>query len=233
MKESQAVKKVKEGHAAKADKVDEAKHGASVVADKTASDELPEEDPEHHTREEVFDIKDVNVNVLLANAEFKRSLNIVCKAVFGQFGASPRYGEWEDLSQEVLMRLDPWLHKYKGTATLKSVLNRIATNLCIDEFRRQDAQIRAHVEIDFEEINLETLRSPFAEDIDARILFAECRNRLSGVQRVIFDEFFTEGRTLTEIAHRHNFSPQTAVNKMFGILKELRQFVAGWDSSRA
>ena len=229
MKESQAVKKVKEGHEAKADKVDEAEHSASVVADKTALDELPEEDPEHHVDEVIFDIKDVPV--LLANEEFKRDLNTVCKAVFGRFGASPRYGEWEDLRQEVLMKLDPWLHKYKGKATLKSVLNRIATNLCIDEVRRQDAKIRAHVEIDFEEINLETLRSPFAEDVNARILFAECRDRLSGVQRVIFDEFFTDGRTLTEIAHRHHFSPQTAVNKMFGILKELRQFVAGWDNS--
>jgi RNA polymerase sigma factor (sigma-70 family) len=231
MKDSQAVKKVKEGHAAEAGKAEEAEHGTFVVADKTASEELPEEDPAHHPGEAVFDIKDINV--LLANAESQRSLDTVCKAVFRQFGASPRYSEWVDLRQDVLIRFDPWIKKYKGTATLKSVLNRIATNLCIDEFRRQDAKIRAHVEIGFEEINLETLRSPFAEDADARILFTECRNRLSGLQRVIFDEFFTEGRTLTEIAHRHNFSPQTAVNKMFGILKELRQFVAGWDSSGA
>jgi RNA polymerase sigma factor (sigma-70 family) len=209
---------------AKTDRRQDSLPGDELPAqDSLLKDELPEEDPAHHTDEVVFDSAEINVH--LANEEFQRKLDTVCKAVFRQFGASPRYSEWLDLRQEVLISFYSWLHKYKGTATLKSVLNRIATNLCIDEFHRQDAKIRAHVEINFEELNLETLRSPFAGDIDARILFEECRNHLSGAERVIFDEFFTEDRSLSEIARRHGFSQQTVVNKFGSIISKIRSLV--------
>lgn len=168
----------------------------------------------------------------LDDPEFQTHLDTVCRTVFAKFGPLPRYSEWQDLRQEVIIKLSPWLREYKGKATLKTVLGKIAANLCIDEIRRQEARSRAHVEIDFEELNSEALSMPSADDPDARILFAECRSQLSGLERIVFDEYYTEGRTLLEIAHRHQFSPQTAMNKMFSILEKLKRFVAGQDDSK-
>lgn len=190
-----------------------------------ASDELSEKEPEHHSK--TAPVNDLDPNILLASPEFQRDLDIVCQSVFKQFGPSQTYSEWLDLRQETSFNFVPWLKNYQGKATLKSILNRIATNLCIDEVRRQKSRIRAHVEINLDEIDLETLRNPITEDTDRRILFEECRSQFSGEKLVIFDEFFTEGRSLREIARRHRFSPQTAVNQFAQILRKLRQFVLG------
>jgi RNA polymerase sigma factor (sigma-70 family) len=178
------------------------------------------EDPEHR-----YD--DLDPEILLESPEFQNYLEVVCRAVFNQFGPSPTYGEWVDLRQETLLNFVPWLKKYERKATLKSILNRIATNLCIDEVRSQKTKTRAHVEVKLDEIDLESMRNPINEDTDRRILFQECRGQFTGLKQALFDEFFTEGRSLREIAKRHEIAPQTAVNLMGRILKELKQFVLG------
>jgi len=170
---------------------------------------------------------DLDPDMLLESKEFQSVLKVTCGAVFNQFGPSPTYGDWEDLRQETLINFVPWLKQYEGKATLKSILNRIATNLCIDAVRRQHTKTRAHDEVKLDELDLESMRNPITEDTDRRILFQECRSQFTDRKLVIFDEFFTEGRSLREIAKRHGFSPQTAVNLMGEILREARQFVLG------
>jgi len=206
-----------------------AKIGRNRDASQGASfgDEIrEEEEPAHHEVGE----SDPDV-MLLASPEFGRALNVVCQAVFRKFGPSPRYAEWQDLRQETLIKFIPWLKANEDEATLKVTLTRIATNLCIDEERRRKALIRAHVETDLDEIDIEALRNPAAEDADVRVLFEECRSRFSGRKRLVFDEHFIEGRSLSEIAKRHGFSPQTGINILGQILSEVSPLILGQSAS--
>lgn len=212
----QAVKKAGEA----AQKVNEETGQHSSTG---GTDERQEDDPEHHVKESRTDVSDPEK--LLETLEIQRDLDIVSQSVFKRFGPSPRYSEWQDLRQETAIKFLLWRSEYRHEATYKTILNRIATNLCIDEVRRQKALPRAHEEVDLETIDIESLRDRPTRDTELRILLSECRNQLSDIERVVLDEYHIEGRSLTEVATRHGFSTTTAVNVNGRLLKKLRQLV--------
>lgn len=186
-------------------------------------EELQVKDSEDMLEEPIVSSSDVNE--LMESPVFQQVLNGVCQSVFNQFRPSPRYGEWQDLRQDVAIKFMLWVEEYQGQANFKVVLKKIATNLFIDDSRRQGALLRSYTQINLDDIDLEVVRKPDAEDIDAHILFAECRNELSARERLVFDEYFTEGRNLREIAYSHHLSPPAIVKTLQRILTKLKLLI--------
>lgn len=168
------------------------------------------------------------VHELLANGDFQKILNKVCRSVFRLYGPSSNYGEWEDLRQEVVAQFVARYDKYERDISLQLILKQIAIKLCRDAARRENARRHGYTKVDIEHAHLEDLLySSTAADVDARILLKECWRSLSILEREVFYEFFIEDRNPREIAEALQFSRQKIIYTLEHIYRQLRPLITG------
>src|SRR5690349_12821214 len=137
-----------------------------VVANKgiqgiaTIETECENEDPEHSLEEPFHNEAQPNTGSFLDSAEFRDAiedgdfqadLKWACQFTFNRFSQST-HSTWEDLQQEVLIRLGNWLPRYRKEAKRRTVFARIATNVLIDATRSEKSIRRQHEQISFEDL---------------------------------------------------------------------------------
>ena len=107
------------------------------------------------------------------------------------------------------MRFFRWLPRYKGSLKCRPVLVKIAKNLLIDEARK-----RRDLEIDWNNVDLDSLIGASGKELETAILFNECMDELSELQRDCFIECRVRGRTSREVAKDLKVSAPTVINRL-------------------
>lgn len=148
----------------------------------------------------------------LESPGFQDDLHAACRRAMSSHGfAQSKYRTVKDLEQAVLVRFFKWLPRYKGSLKCRPVLRKIAKNLLIDEGRRS---ARHGLEIDWDTVDLDSLRGPSGKEIETKILFHECMDLLSQEQRHAYIECRWNGRTSRDVAKDLKVSAPTVINRL-------------------
>ena len=163
---------------------------------------------------------------LLDDPKFLSDLKGACQWVLYRYQDSNN-PSLEELSQEVLIRFGKWLNQYRREANYQTVLQKIATNILIDESRRRNAKRRWHQEVDLTTFDLESVRGPSGNQIEFEILRTECVDKLPPKDRQIFIQYHDEGRSLREIAAELGISVPSMSQRWSRIVKKLARCMRG------
>jgi len=148
----------------------------------------------------------------LESPGFQADLHAACQGAMNSHGfAQSTYRTVEDLKQAVLMRFSKWLPRYKGSLKCRPVLRKIAKNLLIDEGRKSARQGK---EIDWNKVDIDSLRGASGKELETAILFHECIDQLSPEQRHAFIECRLKGRTSRDVAKDLKVSAPTVINRL-------------------
>lgn len=148
----------------------------------------------------------------LESPGFLADLHAACQRAMNSHGfAQSTYRNVKDLEQAVLMRFFRWLPRYKGSLKCRPVLFILAKNLLIDEGRKSP---RHDLEIDWDNVDLNSLIGTSGKELEMAILFHECMDELSDVQRYCFIECRLNGRTSREVAKDLKVSAPTVINRL-------------------
>ena len=152
----------------------------------------------------------------------------IIRRVVRRKGGLPPGSTCEDLRQEVLTRLFSWLRTGRKPDNLVALLTTLVKNCLVDMQRHQQAErrdSRKEVDIDDPDRGETQWLAGIDKDIRGKILLDELREKLSGPDRVIFEQVFYENRTLTDIAEERGVTKQAVSARLGRILKKFRPLV--------
>src|SRR5256885_1386936 len=120
------------------------------------------------------------------------------------------YADGDELAQQVSIRLIDCQHRFRGDATWRTYLFRIACNLLKDEFRKdRSAKRRRDLAVSLDSRDWDSLPGDSGREIEDRILLEECLDRLTSEERQIYLGSCRHGRTLKAIGTDLGYSATT------------------------
>jgi RNA polymerase sigma factor (sigma-70 family) len=153
---------------------------------------------------------------------------IIRRVVYRRGGLPPGC-PLQDFIQDVLLRLLSWTRTGRTVENPVGLLVRLTENLLVDTHRWHRAQRRDYLKEvwidDPERSEVQHLAGGGGGDVRGRILLDELRATLSGKERDLFERYFIEGSTITEIAVERGVSKQAVSAQLGRLLKKLRPFV--------
>lgn len=156
---------------------------------------------------------------LMKDAEFLRTLDVICQRTISKYRASSVYS-WEDLRQDVLIKFGKWLSGYRHEASLKTVLVKIAINQLVDVSRRKSEQAGSLDEYDLE------LKQYVEADIVSRVRIKQLLEKLkTDEERQLFVECVVEGRNASEIGKARGVTRQAVSKQLARLAQKLKPFV--------
>lgn len=167
-------------------------------------DETPSDQPSQEQANVLLNSKDFME--ALDDPAFRNDLKRACQWIFRRYSQST-LSSWEDLQQEVLLRLARWLPAYRQEANRRTVFTKIARNVLIDIHRSEGTQRRQHEEVTLDELATEPIGERSGKEIENRIFLNECLEGLSEDERNLVDEFFVKGKSLRQLAIVYGVSP--------------------------
>ena len=161
----------------------------------------------------------------LDTPEFQSGLSAACRRVMESYGdAQSTYRSVADLEQDVRLRVLRWTPDFRGEASWRTVLRRIAKNAVIDAIRRDKGWPRDNAEVDWDNISIESLRV-FAQagpQADRLILLRQCFARLPADERQLFIDCYVRGQNHKHVAQRLKVSRQTIEQRLRAIRLKMK-----------
>lgn len=179
------------------------------------------EDPEHAT-----------LSKLMNSAHFQKACNDICRSMWSRYRPIEKFPEWEDLRQEVQLKVMKGYQKFEYQADIKTWLYRIATNACLDACRKGVYMNEHHVrtarkQVALEDVNVDALKPIFPPDIISQIYLKEVWKLLTQEERdfvKVWDECGSSREIGAEMRRRGmagGTSPMAVLNRMRRIREKL------------
>lgn len=146
----------------------------------------------------------------------------VAKTVFGMLG---QCGEAEDVGQETMVRLYRSLPKFKGEASLKTYVTRIAMNVSIDALRRRKRKAWQFWRTDDgEEVEVADPRSDHA-DLEKKQSVEKALKGLNTDQRSVIVLRLIQGYSTEEVATMLDVPVGTVLSRLARGKKQLAEIL--------
>ena len=163
------------------------------------------------------------MNSFLESPEFQADLHAACRRAFNRFRhGQSTYQSVDDLQQDVLVKFIRWLPRYKGSPKCGPILLIIAKNLLIDAKKRDKA---ARHSVDWENVELDSLKGASGKELEAQILWRECMSELTEKERHIVEECWVKGRTSRDVAEEQGVSAPTVIDHLKKAIAKLEKCV--------
>jgi len=167
-------------------------------------------------------IKILNGNPDLFRVLVERYKGSVAGVIKGMLGDCP---EAEDVGQETFIRFYHSLADFRGEASLKTYLIRIAMNLSLNELKKRKRFTNTTVYIDSGiPINHEN-EMPDHERADTMEMIQNAIDKLEPKQRAVFVLRIVEGYSTKETAKALQIPLGTVLSRLSRALEEMRRFV--------
>lgn len=123
----------------------------------------------------------------------------------------------------MLLRVFRWAPNFRGEASWRTVLTRIAENLIIDAILRDKGWPRDNAEVDWDNIPIESLRvfARAGPEADRLILLRECFASLSAEERQLFIDLRDQKQEA--VAQRLKVSRQTIAKRLQAIRLKIKR----------
>ncbi len=171
---------------------------------------------------EIID-KVLNGNPDLFRLLVERYKNPVAAIIKGMLGDCP---EAEDVGQETFIRLYYSLSEFRGEASLKTYLIRIAMNLSLNELKRRKR-------INKSTVNIESgVRINFTDEItvheraEIKEMIQKAVEKLDPRQRSVFTLRVVEGYSTKETAEILKIPLGTVLSRLARAMEEMRELVS-------
>lgn len=152
----------------------------------------------------------------------QRYEHVVAATVIGMLGPG---AEAEDVGQETFIRFYAALDRFRGEASLKTYLTRIAINLSLNALKRRKRFRARHVAGDAREtIGLVSAATPVdrAESEEARELVRRAIDQLAPRQRAVVTLRLIDGYSTRETAEILGVPEGTVLSRLSRALKKLQ-----------
>lgn len=189
----------------------------------------------------LFDDQSTNGREFVDGSEQRTKVLRICIAVINDYEVPATYGA-EDLYQNVMFRFWKYLPRYRGEASLSTIIRKVALNQLIDmrrkgwknvptsEARNHDGETQEEADFtaNLKRGHRETTRNVVADQADRAILAKELTSRLSVSERSLCERLDIE--TPTEIAEQSGVSRQAISQRRDRIYDRMRMIVKEGDS---
>lgn len=163
------------------------------------------------------------MNSFLESREFQDALQAACRRAWNRLGyGQSTYQSVDDLQQTVLVKFIRWLPRYKGSPKCGPILLIIAKNLLIDAGRHDKP---ARHSVDWETVDLDSLKGASGKELEAAILWRECMNELTPEERHIVEECWVKGRTSRDVAAELGVTAPTVIARLKKAIAKLEECV--------
>ena len=167
------------------------------------------------------------MNRSLDSSEFQKDLSVACDRAWDLYGtAQSKYHTVEDLKQDVMVRWTRWAPDFRGEASRRTVLWKIARNLVIDGLRAAKGWRHYHTEVDWDNVDIDTLKGTSGSEQELRILLDECLRKLRDEDRQLFDKCCLQKRSCAEIANQLGVTRQAVAKNLRQVLAKLRDCIS-------
>jgi RNA polymerase sigma-70 factor (ECF subfamily) len=167
-------------------------------------------------------LKILNGNPDLFRILVERYKGSVAGVIKGMLGECP---EAEDVGQETFIRLYHSLADFRGDASLKTYVVRIAMNLSLNELKRRKRFSNRTVSID-SGVNLNHENEmPMNERADTMEMIQKAINKLEPKQKSVFVLRIVEGYSTIETAKTLKIPLGTVLSRLSRALEEMRRLV--------
>jgi len=166
------------------------------------------------------------MNGFLGTSEFQSGLSAACRWAMDKYGsAQSTYGKVEDLEQAVRLRVFRWAPDFRGEASWRTVLSRIAENAVIDAIRRDKGWPRDNAHVDWDNIAIESFRvfARVGPETDRLILLRQCFAKLAAEERQLFIDCFVREENRERVAQRRKVSRQTIATRLSKIRRKMKR----------
>ncbi|WP_417450600.1 RNA polymerase sigma factor [Kordiimonas sp.] len=158
----------------------------------------------------------------------RRHESAVANTVFGMLG---RCEEAEDVGQETMVRLYRSLDRFRGEASVKTYVTRIAINLCVDALRRRKRRSwQFWRSDDDDEIDIADPRDTH-EDAERRQGIARALNTLTPEFRSVVIMRLVHGHSTDDVADILQIPTGTVLSRLARakkqLAKELEDYIDG------
>jgi len=147
----------------------------------------------------------------------RRHESTVANTVFGMLGRSE---EAEDIGQETMVRLYRSLDRFRGEASVKTYITRIAINLCLDALRRRKRRSWQFWRSDDDEIDIADPRDTH-EDAERRQGIARALNTLTPEFRSVVIMRLVHGHSTDDVADILQIPTGTVLSRLARAKKQL------------
>jgi RNA polymerase sigma factor (sigma-70 family) len=168
------------------------------------------------------------MNGFLETSEFQSGLRAACRWAMDSYGRNQSsYSSAEELEQEVLLRVVKWAPKFRGDASWKTVLSKIALNAVRDAIRKDKGWPRDHAEVNWDDIPIESLRvfTGAGPQADRLILIRECFAQLSADERQLFIDCRVKKKSPADVGDRLGVSRQTVTKRLNAVCRKLQDCI--------
>jgi RNA polymerase sigma-70 factor (ECF subfamily) len=166
--------------------------------------------------------KVLNGNPELYRLLVERYKNPVAAVIKGMLGDCP---EAEDVGQEAFIRLYNSLADFRGDASLKTYLIRIAMNLSLNEIKKRKRYNNSTVYLDSVENIIHEVEMPAVERTEIYESIQNAMDQLDHKHRSVFFMRIVEGYSTKETAEVLKIPVGTVLSRLSRALEEMRKLV--------